>query len=104
DGRVATRSIIKAFDVSKDITSGFLTCCIMLVMDEFGFERVEEALHRSVVIAIGPAAHRSPKAGGLHHLAILRRGVLNATIWNGESSRHQAAVSQWPSLRPPMAV
>ena len=34
----------------------------MLVMDEFGFERVEEALHRSVVIAIGPAAYRGPEA------------------------------------------
>src|SRR5260370_28813898 len=77
---MATRSIVKALDVGKDITSGFLTCCIMLVMDEFGFERVEEALHRSVVIAIGSAAHRGPEAGGLHHLAILRRGVLNATI------------------------
>ena len=40
---MATRSIVKAFDVSKNITSGFLTCCIMLVMDEFGFEGVEEA-------------------------------------------------------------
>ena len=28
-------------------------CCIMLVMDKLGFERVEEALHRCVVIAIG---------------------------------------------------
>src|ERR1700739_1025642 len=63
---MAPRSIVEAFDVRKDIPLGFLTCCIMLVMDEFGFERVEEALHRSVVIAIGLAAHRSPEAGGLH--------------------------------------
>jgi hypothetical protein len=27
--------MVKALDVSKDITSGFLTSCIMLVMDEF---------------------------------------------------------------------
>ena len=53
---MATRSIVKALDVGKDITSGFLTCCIMLVMDEFGFKRVEETLHRSVVIAIGTDA------------------------------------------------
>ena len=81
---MAPRSIIESFDVSKDITSGFLTCCIMLVMDEFGFERVEEALHRSVVIAIGLAAHRSPKAGGLYHLAILRRGVLGGFKWSSQ--------------------
>jgi len=52
----------------------------MLVMEELGFEGVEEALHPSVVIAIGPAAHRGQEAGGLHHLAILRRGVLNTAI------------------------
>ena len=50
---MATRSIIEALDISKDIKSGFLMCCIMLVMDKLGFERVEEALHRCVVIAIG---------------------------------------------------
>jgi hypothetical protein len=48
DGRVATRSIVKDLDVSKDITPGLLTCCIVLVMDEFSFERVEEALHRAL--------------------------------------------------------
>src|SRR5215204_1414210 len=80
NGRVATRSIAEALNVSKDITPGLLTCCIILVMHQFGFERMEEALHRSVVIAIGPATHRGAEAGGLHHLAILRRGVLNATI------------------------
>src|SRR6266516_4104639 len=78
-----TRSIIEALDVSKDITSGLLTCCIMLVMDELGLERVKEALHRSVVVAIGPAAHRGPQAGGLHQPAILRRGILNATMYSG---------------------
>jgi hypothetical protein len=76
DGGVTTLSIVEARDVSKDSTSGFLTCFIMLLMDEFCFERVEETLHRRVIITIGLAAHRGPKTGGLHHLAILRRSVL----------------------------
>src|SRR5580700_970437 len=49
-------------------------------MDEFGFERVEEALHRGIVVAVGLAAHRGPEAGRLHQLAILRRGILNAAV------------------------
>src|SRR6266478_6294111 len=77
---MAPRSIVEAFDIGKDITCGFLSCCIMPVMDELGFERVEEALHRGVVIAIAFAAHRGPEAGGLQQLAILRRGVLHAAI------------------------
>src|SRR6478736_8757131 len=44
---MATRSIVEAFDVSKDVAAGFITSCILLVMDEFGFERMEEALHRT---------------------------------------------------------
>jgi hypothetical protein len=43
---------------SKDITSGFLTCSIMLVMDEFGFERVEEALHRTTDVEPTTSVHQ----------------------------------------------
>src|SRR5262249_8267243 len=55
-------AVVEALDVGKDITPGFLTYCILLVMDEFGFDGVEKALHRSIVIAISPAAHRGPEA------------------------------------------
>jgi hypothetical protein len=41
-----------------------ITCCIMLVMDEFGFERMEEALHWSVAIAIGPRGTIPAPAAG----------------------------------------
>jgi hypothetical protein len=34
DGGVATGSVIEAFDVGENITTGFLPCCIMPVMDE----------------------------------------------------------------------
>jgi hypothetical protein len=68
----------------------------MLVMDEFGFERVEEALHRSVVIAIGPAAHRSPEAGGLHHLAILCRGYLTPEL-RVQGAIGDYTIAVWPA-------
>src|ERR1700739_3251982 len=50
------------------------------VMDELDLERMKEALHRSIVIAVALAAHRRPEAGGLHQLAVIRRGILNAPI------------------------
>jgi hypothetical protein len=77
---VAPGSIVEAFDVGEDITFGFFSRRILPVMDEFGFERVEEAFHRGVVIAVGLAAHRDLEAGGLHHLAVVRRGILNASV------------------------
>ena len=52
----------------------------MPAMDELGFEGVEEALHRGVVIAVAFAAHRGLEAGGLEHLAVILRGILNAPI------------------------
>jgi len=53
---------------------------IAAVLDKFSFERVEEALHRGIVVAVGLAAHRDLKAGGLRHLAVVPRGILNASI------------------------
>ena len=50
------------------------------VIDEFCFQRVKEALHRGIIIAVGLAAHRGSEAGGLDHFAIVCRGILNAAI------------------------
>ena len=77
---MATGSVVEALDVGKDITSGFLPCCVMPVMDELGFERVEEAFHRGIVIAVSLAAHRGLETGGLDQLAIILRGILNTPI------------------------
>jgi len=52
DRRVATGSVVEALDVDKDITCCLCPCCVIPVMDELGFERVEEALHRGIVVAV----------------------------------------------------
>jgi hypothetical protein len=49
------------------------------MIDEFGLEGVKK-LSIGALMLIGPAAHRSLEAGGLHHVSILRRGVLSAAI------------------------
>ena len=64
DRRVKTDSIIEAFDVCEDISYGFCPGCISSMVDELCFQRVEKALHRGIVVAIAPAAHRGAEAGG----------------------------------------
>jgi len=54
---MAAGSVVEAFDVGEDITFGFLPCCILSMVDQLGLERVKEALHRGVVVAVGFAAH-----------------------------------------------
>ena len=51
---MTTCSIIEAFEVGKDIAFGLVAIRVFLVMDLFGFERVEEAFHRCIVVAVGP--------------------------------------------------
>src|SRR6266853_5526938 len=73
-------SIVEAFDVGKNIALGVCSCCVFPVMDEFGLEGVEEALHRSIVVAVSLAAHRGSDSGGLQARAIVVRGILDAAI------------------------
>jgi hypothetical protein len=47
---VAPRSVVEALDVGKDIAPGFCACCVLPVMDTLGFEGVEEAFHRGIVV------------------------------------------------------
>src|SRR5262249_27547824 len=51
-------------------------CCIVPAVDELRLERVKEALHRSIVIAVALAAHRRPEAGGLHQLDMDTRAAI----------------------------
>ena len=73
-------SIIEAFDVGKDIAFGLVASCVFLVMDLLGFERVEEAFHRCIVVAVGPAAHRGLHAGGVKRGAVIGGCVLDAPV------------------------
>src|SRR5450432_3460533 len=73
-------SVIEAFDVGKDIAFGLLASCVLLVMDLLGFEGVEEAFHRCIVVAVGPTAHRGLDACGLQRGAVIGRCILNASV------------------------
>ena len=57
DGRVDPLTIVIAFDVGKQVAPSGIPIEIFAVMDEFGFQRAEEALHRRVVPAVSLSAH-----------------------------------------------
>lgn len=63
--------IVEALDVGEDVALCFMAGLILAVMDQFSLERVEEAFHRGIVVAVGSAAHRGPEASGLQRLAVL---------------------------------
>lgn len=51
--------IVKPLDVVEDICARLAACPIGFSPDPFGFQRKEEALHRSVVPDISGSAHRA---------------------------------------------
>ena len=53
---------------------------VFALMDEFGFQGAEDALHRRIVPAVWLAAHRWGDGGGLQDLAIIAGSVLTAAI------------------------
>ncbi len=55
--------VVEAFDVDEQASPGLFFGGMDAVMDAFGFERVEEALHRCILPAIAFAAHRRGNVG-----------------------------------------
>src|SRR5258708_24885314 len=65
DGRVDPLTIVVAFDIGEQVAPGGIPIGVFALVDEFGFQRAEEALHRSVIPAVSRAAHRLGDGGGL---------------------------------------
>src|SRR5665213_3230681 len=73
-------SVVEALDEGEDIAPGLGASLVVAVMNELSLQGMEEALHRGIVVAIGPAAHRCGDAGTRKSVAIGMRSILNATI------------------------
>jgi len=52
EGRVAAPPIVKHFEVFKDLLPGFLPCAVLTMMNEFPFQRAEEAPHTDIIPAV----------------------------------------------------
>jgi hypothetical protein len=68
--------VVEALDEGEDIALGLGAGLVVPMMNEFGLQGMEEALHRGIVVAIGFAAHRWGDAGAGEGVAIGVRGIL----------------------------
>jgi len=78
DGGVDPLPIVVAFNVSEQVAPRGIAIGIFALVDKFGFQGAEEALHRRVIPAVCLAAHRWGDGGGLQDLAVIAGGVLTA--------------------------
>ena len=61
DSRVFSLPIVIRFDVLKDSMFGDASSHVSFSVNEFDFQRVKKALHRSIVITVSSAAHAATK-------------------------------------------
>lgn len=66
-----TLAIIEAFGVLKQVPFSILLGWVVFVVNEFGFEGVEEAFHSSIIPAIALARHRRRYVGSSERLLII---------------------------------
>ena len=71
-------TIVIAFDVGKQVAPSGIPIEIFALMDEFGFQRAEEALHRRIVPAVCLSAHRLGDGSGPQDTSVVAGGVLAA--------------------------
>ena len=62
DSRMFSLPIVVHFDVLKDSGCCHAPSCVTFPVNELNFQRMEETFHRSIVIAIGSAAHAAVQA------------------------------------------
>jgi hypothetical protein len=77
-------AVVVAFDVGGHVAPRFVAGCPMALMDEFDLERVKEALHGRVVMAVAAPAPRLPHLGGVEELAIVLGGILGRINWSSQ--------------------
>ena len=57
DSRMFSLPIVIRFDVLKDSMFGDASSQVSFSVNQFDFQRVKKALHRSIVITVGSASH-----------------------------------------------
>ena len=71
-------TIVIGFDVPEQVAPRGITIGVLALVDQFGFQGTEGALHRGIVPAVCLAAHRLGDGGGLQELAVVAGGILAA--------------------------
>ena len=72
--------IIEAVDIFKEVYLRFSACAPATPPDQFSFQRFEERLHRSIIIAVAFTAHRHLKSLFAQHFLIIMAAILTAPV------------------------
>jgi len=80
EGRVATPRIVPALDVVKQRPAGRGRGREPLAVEQFAFQRREEALAEGIVVGVSDRPHRGPHTEGQTTLPVGDGGVLTAVI------------------------
>jgi hypothetical protein len=73
-------SVVNDLDVLKNALSGFIPILVLLVMDQFGFQGLEERLRNSIVITVSGPAHALNYPIHLQFIPETMAGILDASI------------------------
>ena len=96
--------VVEDFDVFEDGEASLLACGEGPSGEEFGFEGALEALHVSVVVAVGATAHAGRAAVLAEELAIAGRGVLDAAVAVMEHAARSSATDERLAQRTVLAL
>jgi hypothetical protein len=77
---MATPAIVEHFNILEQRLFRFLHVFVLLVMNQFAFERAEEALGDPVVVTVALTAHARFNSMIRKDLPILLAGILNSPI------------------------
>jgi hypothetical protein len=78
--RMAALTIIKYFNVVKNVSPSFSACSIFETIYPFRLQGVEEALHWSIVPTVALTAHTANKVVSLEFVLIVFTGILAASV------------------------
>src|SRR3954470_12285300 len=84
--RMSPLTIVEDFDVLEDVAPGLVAGLVVAMMDQFGLQAVEEALHGRVVPAVTFAAHRT------HHAVLGQFLLIYSVHLDIRASRHSGPV------------
>ena len=87
-------TIVEYFNEIEDVAPGFLPRPVATMMDQFGFQGCEEALHRCVVVSVAGAAHADDRLGIFQYRQVVATGELTPAVGVMEQSSRRSPASE----------
>ena len=88
--RVPADAVVEHFDVLEDALTGFSSCQVILVVDQFFLKRAQETFHHRIIPAVPFATHAAGDSVAFKQSLIMLVGIFAAAI----------RVMQQPAYRP----